>query len=160
MKTNLSETKMKLCRLLVCSLLVVVVLQTCAISVVQAEPEAIPRTSTFESATADSVSVSNGDPNLIATEDMDFPTLISTEDGPMFLENSTINRDDTVISEDDAVPYNPEDAQLGGRQLILAPETKTEDTPAAAYAGVGVLVAAVAVGAVALVAKRSKKTTA
>lgn len=95
MKRNLSITKLKLSKLLVCTLLIAFVFQTIAISMVQATSETIPRSNAIQPSPDDTVVRSNDDPILNATEEE--PVLIATEDGKKIApENSTITRDEEI----------------------------------------------------------------
>jgi len=169
MKRNPSLLKLKLSKLLVCTLLIAFVFQITAISMVQATSETIPRSNAIQPSPDDTVVLSNDDPIrnatieeplLIATEEE--PVLIATEDGEKIApENSTITRDEEIkknIPDDNSTIGIPEDSNEEDYQPLFAPQPQTVDT--SAYLGVAVLLALVAVGTVVFVARRSKKIVA
>jgi hypothetical protein len=157
MKRNLSLLKLKLSKLLVCTLLIAFVFQITAISMVQATSETIPRSNAIQPSSDDTVVLSNDDPIRNAT--IEEPVLIATEDGEKIApENSTITRDKEIkknIPEDNSTIGIPEDSNEEDYQPLIAPQPQTVET--SAYLGVAVLLAAVAVGTVVFVARRSKK---
>lgn len=128
---NLSKTKLNMGKLLVCTLMVALVFQLSSLSLVQATSEPIPRTNTNDGSLYDSVSINNDETVTFAPVDTNVPVLISTEDGPMILEDTINNQEDIqTVLPDDAIPYNPEDKQIDGRELISAPALiSTEDDP-------------------------------
>jgi len=178
MKLNLSTTKNKLSRLLVCSLLIAFVFQTTAITWAQPSPETIPRSNEIPQLLDTAVAVSDGDPILISTQEE--PVLIATEEEPNLIapkeepaliasedreiirpENTTLPRDEeikTITSEDAVIGYETEDTRNENYQPLIGPQNQTVDT--SSYLGASMLMAVIGVVGLVLVAKRSKKVVA
>ena len=179
-----SKNKLKLGRLLISTLLIVVVFQATAISMVQATSDADPRPNLIQPSPDSAVSVSNENPNLITTQDNErvpledsvvtndvavtseeSPNLIATEDGEKVpLENSTITRDEeikTITPDDDSTIGITENYQNEDYQPLIAPSPQAVNS--VFNLGLAVMLATVAVCALVigvLGIRGSKKRTA
>lgn len=179
-----SKNKLKLGKLLISTLLIAVVFQATAISMVQATSEADPQPTLIQPSPDSAVVGSNENPNLIATQDNERvpledsvvtddvgvaseenPNLIATEDGEKVpLENSTITRDEeikTIVPDDDSTIGINENNQDEDYQPLIAPSPQTVNS--VFNLGLAVMLATVAVCASVigvLVVRSSKKRTA
>jgi hypothetical protein len=179
-----SKNKLKLGRLLISTLLIAVVFQATAISMVQATSDADLRSTLIQPSPDSAVVVSNENPNLIATQDNERapledsvvtddvpvtseenPNLIATEDGEKVpFENSTITRDEeikTIIPDDDSTIGVSENNQNEDYQPLIAPSPQAVNSVfnlgfAVMLATVAVCVAVIGV----LVVRGSKKRAA
>lgn len=171
-------------KLLISTLLIAVVFQVTVISMVQATSDVDSRPTLIQPSPDSAVTVSNENPNLIATQDNEriplensvvtddvtvtseeVPNLIATEDGEKSpLENSTITRDEeikTIIPDDDSTIGIDENKQNEDYQPLITPSPQAVNS--AFNVGLAVLLAVVAVCAViigVLVVRSSKKRAA
>ena len=145
MKSPIS--KIKLTRLLICSLLIATIFQVGAISMVQATSESIERSTAPPISPDDTVVVSRDDPNLISTEDQ---VVIMPEGGVIIApgpENTTIGEEEIekTTPTDDTTIGLPEDTNQENELPLIAPLAQQEaQTPTTLNA----VLLAVAVGTI------------
>ena len=181
---SFSKNKLKLGKLLISTLLIVVVFQATAISMVHATSDAGPQPTLIQPSPDSAVVGSNENPNLIATQNNERvpledsvvtddvtitseenPNLIATEDGEKVpLENSTITIDEeikTIVPGDDSTIGINENNQDEDYQPLIAPSPQTVNS--VFNLGLAVMLATVAICASVigvLVVRSSKKRTA
>ena len=175
MKRNLLTTKQNLRRLIVCSLVIAVVIQTTGISVVHATSETVPRSNTPPSLPDDTVTVSNGDPMLIAppqepmliVPEEEHPVISTAEVASLIaIEDDEVTADGrptlpkygdikTMIPQDNSQRYDAENVPAGVYYALIAPSPQTGSV--SAYLGLAMLMATIGVGTVVFVARKSVK---
>lgn len=158
MKVNLSTTK--LTRIVICTLMIATILQVTAISMVQATQESLDRpTPPPIRPTDDTVVITNVDPNLNATEDLNVVILENGETVRLVPENITQTEGDEIVYikplEDSTFGITEVDGKESS-QALIAPNTQGKnETP---IVGVAVLLVALAAIGTVFVAVGHKKT--
>ena len=142
-------SKIKLSRLLICTLMIAIIFQVGATSLVQATDETLERTTATPIFTDHTVVVSSDDPNLISTEDQ---VVIMSENGTLIspAPETTIREEEIekTIPADETTIGLHEDTNQENEIPLIAPIAQKEDQNPTTL---GILLLAIASGTIATV---------
>ena len=159
MNGNRLQNKLKFRRLLVYTILIAFVFQITAVSMAQATSETIPRSNPVQPSPDDTVTVTNDEPSLISTQDVQVTTV--DKGGELIdFDNSTIPREEEIeknlLNDTTTIGMPEDDANEEAYKPLIAPQPQADNI--LGLLGMAVMFVAIAAVVAIVIVRRPKKS--